>query len=58
MKKRSAHQTSRRKKGFFKGVGDTNEHIGFITIKLVWLAPPPITNHERAAYNWNGGMLE
>jgi hypothetical protein len=38
MKKRSAHQTPRRKKGLFKGVGDTDQHFskvsGFIIIKL------------------------
>jgi hypothetical protein len=39
MKKRSAHQTPRRKKGLFKGFGDTDQHIlgqrnAFIGIKL------------------------
>jgi len=40
MKKRSAHQTPRREKGFLKGFGDTDQHIlrqrnGFIGTKLV-----------------------
>ena len=57
MKKRSAHQTPRRKKGFFKGVGYTDQHIWkqrnvFIGIKLVHFTLPATAMHERAGYNW------
>ena len=63
MKKRSAHQTPRRKKGFFKGVGYTDQHIWkqrnvFIGIKLVPFTLPATAMHERAGYNWNVGILE
>jgi len=61
MKKRSAHQTPRRKKGLLKGVGDTIQHIRFYYHQVSLGRPTahykPRTSGLQLEW-WNAGIVE